>query len=165
MDGRFRDRRRRLPPMCGVDFIGRKIDHPTRLLYNFLRLGGLSAKAGCYAVVALADNATFLSAVNRMVAFYFAHSLKIARTNIFVISHSYMSGRASVFIFLGRGFESHLRFFFFHISAHSGIFSWNRLSPSVLVERTTPMSPGLKFFRSIITSGQLKDKINVSQIK
>ena len=59
----------------------------------------MTEKAGCYAVVALADNATFLSAVNRMVAFYFAHSLKIDHTNIYVISHSYMSGRAAVFIF------------------------------------------------------------------
>ena len=32
-----------------------------------VRLGGLSVKAGCYAVVVLADNATFSLAVNRTV--------------------------------------------------------------------------------------------------
>ena len=34
-----------------------------------VRLGGLSAKAGCYAVIALANNATFSLTVNRVVAF------------------------------------------------------------------------------------------------
>ena len=38
------------------------------LILHVLRLGGLSA-ADCYAVIVLADSATFLLAVNRIAAF------------------------------------------------------------------------------------------------
>ena len=68
------------------------------------KAGRLVGLAGCYAAIVLADNATFLLAVNRIAAFTW-HS---AITPVVIISSCGSVGRASAPYCWGHGFESHL---------------------------------------------------------
>ena len=84
--------------------------------YHF-KAGRLVGLADCYAVIALADNATFLLAVSRIAAIW-SHS---AIMHKITISSYGSAGRASAPKSWGRGFESHLGQVFSHVCAHFGI--------------------------------------------
>ena len=75
------------------------------------KAGRFVGLADCYAAIVLADNATFLLAVNRTAALR-RHSAIITYV---IISCRGSAGRALVPQSCGRGFESHLGQDFFHM--------------------------------------------------
>ena len=87
------------------------------LLCLICKAGRLVGLADCYSVIVLADNATFLLAVNRIAAFRL-HSAII--TNVISSSRG-SAGRSSAHQSPDRGFESHLGHDFSTCLCHFGI--------------------------------------------
>ena len=102
----------------------------------YTKAGWFVGKAGWYAVVALADNATFSLAVNRMVAF----ESNSAYRPCYAYSHRGSNGWGSASVSRGCGFKSHLGqdvFTYFCPLRHMRS-EWNYPN-SVSVGRATPI--------------------------
>ena len=80
-----------------------RINHFHRILHNITKAGRLVGLAGSYAVIAVADSATFLLAVNRIAAFRPHSAVSLHQ----IIRCRGSVGRASAQKPRGRGFESH----------------------------------------------------------
>ena len=105
--------------------------------------GRLVGLADCYAVIVIADNATFLLAVNRIAAFR-RHSAVILHI---IIRCRGTVGRASAHRSRGRGFESHQEQHFSTCLCPSRHTRSERNYPaSVSAERATPKPHSLTVF-------------------
>ena len=94
-------------------------------------------KAGCYAVLVLADNATFLLAVNRMVGFCTESQLRPHMTFGSSTDRSLDSKPGDC------GFDSHLRQYLSYVCDHLRHSVGMELSSLGFGERATPMSHSL----------------------
>ena len=83
------------------------------------KAGRFVSSADCYAAMVLADNATFLLAVNRMVA---VCTQAADRSHYTIIISGCRFGRASASGPCDRGFDSHL---WHDVFAHLGICGWS----------------------------------------
>ena len=103
------------------------------------QLGGLSAKAGFYAVVVLADNATFSLAVNRMVAFR-TESANQPHNSVKVISQLVEHQALKLEVVVSNPTRDNISHMFAPTSTHAvGM----ELSSLVSAERATQMSHSL----------------------
>ena len=122
---------------------------------NKCKAGRLVGLAGCYAVIALADNATFLLAVNRIAAFR-QHS---AIMHPFTMTSRGAVGRVSAPKSCGRGFESHLGRVFLCVCANFGIHGRHgitlprlRLRGKLQYRTALNKCPGLALFWPLVGS-------------
>ena len=109
----------------------------------YSKAGRLVGLADCYAVIVIADNATFLLALNRIAAFR-PHSAIISYISI---SSRGSVGRASAHQLWGRGFEAHTgQDFFSWLCPLWHARSVRNYPASVLAERATPKPHSLNLF-------------------